>query len=377
MPVNGKRDFARETRAETSGDGNARILRLSFSGELPYDARMEKIIAVTGGTGFLGSAVVRRCLERGWSVRVVGRRKKPDVETPGTEYFSCDVGRDAKRLAEIFAGADAVFHVAAKAGVWGSRRAYFDANVAGTRNVIAACREAGVRRLVHTSTPSVVFNGRDIDGGDESLPYCSPRSDACLYALSKAEAERLALAADGPKLRTVALRPHLIWGEGDPHLIPRVLEQASLGRLRIVGDGKNRVDLTHVENAAHAHMLALDALFRDDARVFGKAYFVSDGAPVALWDWIGAFLEGVGVPRPRADRAVPFRSARFAGTLLEIFWKLFAVAGEPPMTRFVASELAKSHWFKIDAARRDLGYAPVVDPAEAFARLVSLYKGRT
>lgn len=338
---------------------------------------MSKIIAVTGGNGFLGSAIVRRCLERGWTVRSIGRRKIADAGTPGIEYFSCDISKDAAQLEKIFSGADAVFHVAAKAGVWGSRKSFFDANLAGTRNVLAACRAANVRNLVYTSTPSVVFNGRDIDGGDESLPYCTADSDACFYALSKAEAERAVLGADSETLRTVALRPHLIWGDDDPHLIPRVVEQASLGRLRIVGNGKNRVDLTHVENAAHAHMLALDALFRDERSVRGNAYFVSDGAPVLLWKWIGDFLEAIGGARPREDRMVSFRVARFAGTFLEAFWKIFAIVGEPPMTRFVASELAKSHWFKIDAARRDFGYAPVVEPAAGFAALIKRYTGKS
>lgn len=330
---------------------------------------MSKKIAVTGGGGFLGRAIIRQCLSRGWQVRAVGRSAQADLAaTPGVEFISADISEGSAALEKIFAGTDLVFHVAAKAGVWGARKAFFKANVTGTQNVLDACRAAGVSKLVYTSTPSVTFNECDIDGGDESLPYC--RSKLSHYAATKAEAEQRVRAADGDSLRTISIRPHLIWGPGDPHLIPRVVEQAAQGKLRIVGDGKNKVDLTHVENAAHAHLLAAESLFRGETQACGKAYFVSDGAPVVLWNWINDFLEAIGLARLRAETAVPFKTAYFAGTLLEAFWKIFAVAGEPPMTRFVASELAKNHWFKIDAIRRDLGYAPLVNPDTAFSDLI-------
>lgn len=337
---------------------------------------MSKKIAVTGGGGFLGRAVIRQCLSRGWQVRAIGRKAQPDLaETPGVEFFSADITKDSRKLETIFSGADLVFHVAAKAGVWGSRKSFFQANVIGTQNVLNACRASGVRNLVYTSTPSVTFNECEIDGGDESLPYCT--SKLSNYAATKAEAEQRVRAADCESLRTISIRPHLIWGPGDPHLIPRVVAQASQGRLRIVGNGKNKVDLTHVENAAHAHLLAAESLFRGETQACGKAYFVSDGTPVILWDWINSFLETIGIPRLSAASSVPFKTAYFAGTLLEWFWKIFAVAGEPPMTRFVASELSKNHWFKIDAIRRDLAYAPIVSPEAAFLQLTDIYKGKS
>lgn len=337
---------------------------------------MCKKIAITGGGGFLGKAVIRQCLARGWQVRAIGRSPQPGLAaTDGVEFFKADIAKDASTLEKIFSGTDAVFHVAAKAGVWGKYRDFHRANVTGTQNVISACRAAGVPHLIYTSTPSVTFNECEIEGGDETLPYCN--SKLSHYARTKAEAEQLVRTANSPQLRTVSIRPHLIWGPEDPHLIPRVVEQASLGRLRIVGNGKNKVDLTHVENAAHAHLLAAESLFRGETQACGKAYFVSDDAPVVLWDWINNFLESIGLPPLRADRAVPFKTAYFAGTLLEGFWKLFGIVGEPPMTRFVASELAKNHWFKIDAIRRDLGYSPLVDPAQALSEFIALYKGKS
>lgn len=338
--------------------------------------------AITGGGGFLGGAILRRCLARGWEVRAVGRAPHPEIDAlAGAEFFPLDVSdeKNVPALAEIFAGTDVVFHTAAKAGVWGKYADFERANLAGTRNVVAACRAAGTRNLVHTSTPSVVFSGNAIRGGNESLPYYSGALSA--YAKTKAEAEAFVRAAHSPELRTVSLRPHLIWGNGDPHLLPRVVDRASQRKLRVVGDGKNRVDLTHVENAAHAHLLAAEALLADAEtlcgeasapRGNGKVYFVSDGAPVALWDWINDVLAAIGVPA--VERSVSFKSAYRAGAFLEFFWKIFGVAGEPPITRFVATELAHDHWFDISAIRRDLGYAPVVSSDEGVRRLTESFR---
>ncbi|MCD8284009.1 MAG: NAD-dependent epimerase/dehydratase family protein [Opitutae bacterium] len=336
---------------------------------------------IIGGSGFLGNAIARRCLASGWKVRAVGRKNHPEFAAQGIDFARADIAKSPNDLAEIFAGADVVFHIAAKTDVWGKVKDFRATNITGTQNVIDACKKSGVKNLVYASTPSVVFNEREIDGGDEAMPYCT--SKLSLYALTKAEAERKIRAANCAELRTIALRPHLIWGLGDPHLVPRIIEQAAQGRLRIIGDGKNMVDLTHVENAAHAHVLAAEILadgaksVATGADIGGNAYFVSDGAPVKLWSWVNNLLRQIGAPALREDRSVPLKSAYFAGTLLEFFWKIFGVAGEPPITRFVASELARNHWFKISAARRDLGYAPVVDPAEKFTELINFYKGKS
>jgi len=310
-------------------------------------------ILVTGGGGFLGREIVRQLLARGETVRVLTRSPQPALAAAGVDCRQGDIA-DPQAARAAAAGAAAVIHTAAKAGVWGAAGDYFRANVAGTRNIIAACRAAGVPHLVHTSTPSVVFNGAGIAGGDETLPLL--RRCPAPYPRTKALAEREALAANSPGLRVAALRPHLIWGAGDPHLIPRVLAQARAGRLRIVGNGRNRVDLTHVENAAAAHLLALDALRRGDPRAAGAAFFVSDGAPVVLWEWVNALLASLGIPP--VTRRVPLPLARAAGTLFEAAWRVLPLHGEPPLTRFVAHELAHDHWFDISAARTVLGYSP-------------------
>ncbi len=326
---------------------------------------------VTGGGGFLGRALVKRLLAQGRRVRVVGRSPQPDLEKAGVEFVRGDLAEPGVAEKAV-AGCEVVFHVAAKAGVWGAYPEFHRANVEATRLLLDAARAAGVTRFVHTSTPSVVFNGEALAGADETLPYVNPSRCPCAYPVTKAEAERLVLAANTPQFRTCALRPHLIWGVGDNHLVPRVVARARAGRLRIVGAGRNRVDLTHVDNAAHAHLLALDALDRGAA--CGKAYFLSDDAPVPLWDWINGLLGRVGVAP--VTRRVPVPVAFCAGAAMEAVWKLFRREGEPPMTRFVAVELSKDHWFSVEAAKRDLGYAPVVDNAKALAELADWLKSR-
>lgn len=338
-----------------------------MSGETSEASSGKEIcVAITGGGGFLGKTILRQCCERGWRVRAIGRTSRPELSAcPDVDFFPLDISleKNVGELAKIFSGVDVVFHTAAKAGVWGKFRDFERANVAGTQNVLTACRSAGTRNLVYTSTPSVVFNGNAIAGGDESLPICDDKTPS-FYARTKAAAEALVRAAHSPDLRTVSLRPHLIWGIGDPHLLPRVIAQAAQMKLRIVGDGKNKVDLTHVENAAHAHLLAAEKLLANDkvfdgtARGNGKVYFISDGKPVELWSWINTFLEAIGMPAIK--QSISFKGAFFAGTLLEFFWKIFGVAGEPPITRFVATELSHDHWFDISAARRELGYEPLV-----------------
>ena len=308
-------------------------------------------ILVTGGGGFVGSYVIERLLARGYSVRSIGRTAQPHLEAQGVEVVCGDL-TDAAVVLSACEGVDAVFHVAARAGVWGSWESYYQPNVVGTRNVVAACREQGVGRLVYTSTPSVVFNGDPISGGDESLPY--GKNWLCHYAHTKAIAEKEALAANSGTLRVVALRPHLIFGPGDPHLLPRVIDSVKAGRLKIVGDGASRVDVSYVGNVADAHIDAFDAL--ESGKGAGRAYFISQGESVELWPWVNSILEGLG--HAPLTKRIPLPVAYGVGALCEGVWKVLGRRNDPPITRFVAVELAKDHYFDISAARRDLGYEP-------------------
>ncbi|MFT3783476.1 MAG: NAD-dependent epimerase/dehydratase family protein [Nibricoccus sp.] len=321
---------------------------------------------VTGGTGFLGRRLVERLLAQGRSVTVLARRSSADLEQQGVRFITASLDDPAK-VAEACVGVETVFHVAAKVGVWGRYEDYFKTNVLGTRALLDGCRRNGVRNFIYTSTPSVVYNGRDLADANESLPLTTACPSA--YPLTKAMAEREVLAANSDSLRTVALRPHLIWGVGDPHLVPRILERAKAGRLRVVGIGKNRVDMVHVENAVDAELLAEKAL---DGAAAGKAYFITNDEPVLLWNWINQLLIAVGEPPLR--KQISLRAASVVGVVCEAAWRVLPLKGEPPMTRFVAAELAKDHWFDISAAKKDLGYAPRISMAEGTIQLIAHLK---
>jgi len=325
---------------------------------------------VTGGTGFLGRAVVQRLADRGDAVRVIARGKMAGRLPPGVEWAGGDVAK-LGAADDAAAGCDIVFHLAAKAGIAGPEAEYRRVNVEGTKLVIGACRRRGVPRLVYTSTPAVVFDGRDMEGADESAPYSIRHLAA--YPATKAEAERLVLAANGPNLATVALRPHLVWGPGDNHLVPRLLARARAGTLRRVGPGTNRVDSTYIDNAADAHLLAADRL-APGSPVAGKAYFVTNGEPLPLGDLVDRILAAAGLPK--CTRSVSPGTAYAAGWVFETVHRLLGSDGEPRMTRFLAREMSTAHWFDIAAARRDLGYEPRVSIDEGMARLAAWLKER-
>lgn len=318
---------------------------------------------VTGGGGFLGGAVVRLLRQRGDTVRSFTRSAYPWLDELGVEQSLGDLA-DLEAVERAVSGCDVVFHVAAKAGVWGRYADYFGTNVTGTRNVLAACKKLGVRRLVYTSTPSAVHAGGDVEGANESLPY--PKHFDAHYPKTKALAEREVLAANGPELATVALRPHLIFGPGDPHLVPRIIESARKGRLKRIGTRPIKVDVTYIDNAAQSQLDAADRLDVGTAPA-GKAYFVSNGEPVELWPFVDRILGEANLPP--LTKTVSAWKARLAGRVLELVYWLFRLPGEPPMTRFVANQMSTSHWYDISAARRDLGYAPRVSADEGLKRL--------
>jgi hypothetical protein len=163
----------------------------------------------------------------------------------------------------------------------------------------------------------------------------------------------------------------MIYGPRDPHIVPRMIARRRQGRLRRVGDGSNQVGITYVDNAAQAHLLAADRL-GPGAACAGRAYFITDAEPVTLWSWIDALLVAVG--EQPVPGSVSVGTAVTAGRLLQWAWGTFGLAGEPPMTPFVAKELASSHWYDLRGAREDLGYAPAVSGTEGFARTVAWFK---
>lgn len=322
-------------------------------------------VLVTGGGGFLGRYIVEQLLRRGDQVRVLCRNPYPELQRQGAELQLGDVA-DRDVMLQATRDVDVVFHVAAMVGFWGRYEDFYRTNVLGTQNVIDACMANGVRRLVYTSSPSVTMNNVDIHNGDESLPY--PAHYHSPYSATKAEAERRVLAANGSNgLITTAIRPHLIVGPRDNHLIPRLLDKARRGRLRQIGPGTNKVSIVYVENAAHAHLLAASS-----DQVGGKAYFINESEPLLLWPWINEMLLRLNLKPAR--RRVPFLLAFYAGLVLEGVHRLLPFLGEPLVTRFLASELYRNHYFSTHNAERDFGYHPLVSFAEAESRTLAWFR---
>lgn len=326
-------------------------------------------ILVTGGGGFLGQAICRQLRARGLDVSSFNRGLYPALDTIGVRQIPGDLA-DADAVGRAFEGHDAVFHNAAKAGAWGPYADYHRANVIGTNNVLAACRAHGIGKLIYTSTPSVTHRAtHPVEGGNEAnTPYGEHFKAA--YPITKLIAEKAVLAANDPGLATVALRPRLIWGPGDNQLLPRLVERARSGRLRFVGDGNNRIDTTFVENAAQAHLDAFDHL-APNAACAGKPYFISNGEPKPLREVVNALLRAAGASE--VSGSIPFAIAYAAGAVMEGLWKLLPIAGEPPMTRFLAEQLATPHWYDISAARRDFGYMPKVRFEEGLELLAAAW----
>ena len=320
-------------------------------------------VLVTGGGGFLGGAIVDQLLARGEAVRSFSRGQYPELAAKGVETVQGDLA-DPEAVRKAVAGCEVVFHTAAKPGMWGSYESYYRPNVLGTRNVIAACKTEGVPRLVHTSSPSVAHGAGSIEGADESIGI--PNSFDAHYPATKAEAEREVLAANGEELKTVALRPHLLWGPGDNHLLPRIVDRAKSGRLRFVGRPSPKVDSTWIGDGAWAHLLAEEEL-RGQARCAGKAYFVSQGEPWPSDQLINGMLEAAGLEP--LDKRIPAGLAWTIGLLCEGVYGALGIQSEPPMTRFLARQLSTAHWYDIGAAARDFGYVPRTSIGEGLAKL--------
>lgn len=314
-------------------------------------------VLVTGYGGFLGKAICHQLIRAGHTVTGIARSSYADLKRVGVRTLQGDI-RDRDCISQACCGQDAVIHTAAKAGVWGRWQDYHQVNTVATQHIVEACQRHGVPILVYCSSPSVTFEGKHQTGIDETVPY--PSKWLCYYPQTKALAEKMVLAANSTgQFSTVALRPHLIWGEGDPHLIPRVIERCLAKRLVCIGSGKNLIDTVHVDLAAAAHLLALHTLANEPHKAAGKAYFITDGEPIGCWDWISMLLIVAGLEVPKGH--IPLNVAYAVGYCLEIAYKIGKKSVEPPMTRFVAKQLGLDHYFSIEAARRDLNYQPLIN----------------
>lgn len=321
-------------------------------------------VLLTGGQGFLGRRVLDFLLEAGYQVRVAVRRPAPELEMLGAETLRVDL-RDKTELYKAAQGVEGVVHCAGRTGICGPLNGYIEANTMTTANVLSAARRAGASWLVQTSSPSVVHNGRPMNGVDESTPYTTVERHA--YSYSKMLAERLTLAADEPGFRTIALRPHVIWGPQDPHFLPRMIKRAKSGRLWLM-KSHALMDATYVDNAAYAHLLAVQKLAAG-ADIGGRAYFISQGEPRPCIELMAEILKAASGGKLRINGFVPPWFGRAAGMLMENLWRWLPLKGEPPLTTFVVEEMILPNWFKLDRARQDLGYKPLISTEEGLRRL--------
>lgn len=326
-------------------------------------------VLVTGGTGFLGKSIVSRLLKRGDDVIIYSRGVTPSsFKNNKVKYVYGDIS-DKNKLLQASQGCSAIIHTAAKVGIWGSYYEYFQTNVQGTEAVLNACQQQGIKFLIFTSSPSVVFNCFDICGADESFPYS--KHYVTHYAKTKALAEQMILSSAKPDLNTIILRPGLLWGPGDNKLIPRLLERVPSGRFRLIKGSKHIIDTLYIDNAAVAHLLALDHLMNQ--KIYSrKIYFISQDQPIEINEFFTRMISALHLPA--VDKYISEVAAYRIGTVLEILHKLFFIKSEPMMTRFLAKQLSLSHWFDITAAKRDLDYRPIVSIAEGFDILSQQFK---
>jgi nucleoside-diphosphate-sugar epimerase len=319
-------------------------------------------VLVTGASGMLGRVTALALAERGAEVTVLQRRS---AELDLREIRG-DVA-DTEVVAEAMAGQDALLHLAARVGVVGTAVQFERANVTGTATVLAAARQAGVGRVVHVSTPSVAHAGEPLVGAGAGP--ANPDGASGHYARSKARAEQLALAA-ADELAVVAIRPHLVWGPGDTQLVGSIVARARAGRLALVDDGAALIDTTYVDNAADALIAALDRA--EDAAVRGRAFVVSNGQPRTVAELVARICRAAGIPPPR--RKVPLPVAWAGGAVAERVWTRLERSDDPPMTSFLAEQLATAHWFDQRETRAALGWTPRVGLEEGFARLAASFR---
>lgn len=313
-------------------------------------------VLVTGAGGFLGLHLCRELINQGHQVRSLSRSYYPELEQMGVEIVQGDI-QNKEDCQTAVASIQVIFHTASKVAMWGKWEDFYQTNVVGTQNIVEAALESGVEGFIYTSTPSVVFGDQDLINAKQQTPY--PQKYKSRYAKSKAMAEKFVLSLDQKKMKTTALRPHLIFGPGDKNIIPRLVAKARSQKLKMVGDGKNLVDVIHVKNAVHAHLMALEKIQLTPSPIAGRAYFLGQEKPVVLWDFINQILQHYQIKK--VEKKISFKAAYTIGALMEFILSSFRIFHlDPPMTRFVAMQLAKSHYFDHQHAFEQLGYQPKI-----------------
>lgn len=319
-------------------------------------------VFVTGGSGFVGGHLIEGLVERGLEVHALAR--SDGAASIVTRYGATPVRAELRTVrADAIAGADIVVHAAAFAEEWGTRAQFWDANVEGTTHVLAAARDAGVRRFIHIGTEAVLFDGHDLVDVDEMAPY--PARQRYLYSETKAEAERRVLAASTDAFTTLSIRPRLVWGPRDASVLPAVLRMAREGSFAWLDQGRARTSTTHVQNLVHAIALAVTAPVAE--RLGGRAYFVADDGVSTIRELLTALARTQGVEL--GTRNVPSFVARPLARVVEGVWRLFRIRRTPPMTRFAIDMMSSTVTVRTERARKELGYAPVITMEEGLERM--------
>ncbi len=320
-------------------------------------------VFVTGGSGFVGGAVIRALLEAGARVRAMSRSPQSDAKLAllGAEPVRCSL--DGVAAADV-EGAEAVVHCAAYVEAWGPLSAYWNANVEGTRRMLEAARAAGVGRFVHIGTEAALFHGQPMKDVDETEPLAL--NSPYYYSRTKAHAERAVLQAHGPDFATMSLRPRLVWGPGDQTVGPVIKQMAAKGAFSWIGGGKSLTSTCHVDNLAHAVMLAIE---RGEG---GQAYFVTDGPPATVRDFLTAYLGAQGVDLSKS-RSIPTPVAGAVAFTGEALWRTLGLPGEPPVTRFAADTMSRECTVSDAKARARIAYRPVLSREEGLAALAEAF----
>ncbi|SFN33096.1 NAD-dependent epimerase/dehydratase family protein [Dokdonella immobilis] len=316
-------------------------------------------ILLTGATGFLGRAITTALLEQGHRVRALVRSENRELGTLGVE-LRIGLATEFESVCAAADGCEAIVHAAGCSDPLASIEQYHDANVRSTDCMLGACELVGVPRLLLTSCANAVIGSDDLEGVDERQPY--PQKWPSAYGHTKALAEQRVLAANGERLATCVLRPHLLWGAGETRILPALLDLARRGKLRLFGEPDKKIDPCHIDNAAHAHALALGKLENGSA-LAGKAYFVGQGEPMSIETFLNALLRAGGFPPEKR------RLASLTAHALATAARAGADSTSPLINPYILELFSHASWFNLGAARRDFGYAPKLSTAEGMSRL--------
>lgn len=334
-------------------------------------------VLITGAGGFVGSHLVKVLSDFGFIIHTLQRGNYPELDLPNVKQFSASLGNEQaenqKNIELALDGVAIIFHVASKIGMWGNYDDFYQTNVNGSINLINLAKKKNIKYFIYTSTPSVVFDKFDICGADESIPY--PNNHLNYYGKTKRLAEEFVLQSSDTNFISAAIRPHLIYGPGDKQLIPKVIKAHRENKLKIIGDGNNLVDVSYIDNVIDAHLKLLLQMLKDARKVNGKAYFIGQKNPVKLWEFTNTLMEGIGLEP--LTKKIPLGIAYYVGFFFEIIFWLFGIKNlEPPMTRFIALQLGKSHYFNHHNAIADFDYEELVSTEEGLKILIDDYRSR-